>query len=47
MGRSVDAIRQLERAALRRLQHQVTPAAEAPAPVAELVTAQARATSAR
>jgi RNA polymerase sigma-70 factor (ECF subfamily) len=41
MGRSENAVRHLERAALRRLQHQVAPAAEAPAPLTELVTAQA------
>jgi hypothetical protein len=34
MGRSVDAVRQLERTALRHLQHQFTPAAEVPTRVA-------------
>lgn len=47
MGRSPDAVRQLERAALRRLHHQFTPAAEPPAPVTDLETAQADATTAR
>jgi RNA polymerase sigma-70 factor (ECF subfamily) len=47
MGRTENAVRHLERAALRRLQHQVAPAAEAASPVAELVTAQAGAPSAR
>ncbi|MDG4793639.1 sigma-70 family RNA polymerase sigma factor [Micromonospora sp. WMMD1082] len=47
MGRTVNAVRHLERAALRRLHHQFTPAAEAPVPVAERQTAQAGATAAR
>jgi hypothetical protein len=47
MGRSVDAVRQLERAALHRLQYQFTPAAEVPAPVAERLTVPAGATCAR
>ena len=47
MGRSVDAVRQLERAALRRLQHQFTPAAEAPTPVAAPASVRAGAGSAR
>lgn len=47
MGRSENAVRHLERAAQRRLQYQVAPPAEAPAPVAELATAQAGAASAR
>jgi len=47
MGRTVNAVRHLERAALRRLQHQFASAAEVPAPVAERPSAQAGATSAR
>lgn len=46
MGRTVNAVRHLERAALRRLQHQFTPAAEVPAPVAERPTTRAGATPA-
>lgn len=42
MGRTVNAVRHLERAARRRLHHQFTPAADAAAPVAERQTAQAR-----
>ena len=47
MSRSVDAVRQLERAALRRLQHQFTPAAEPPAPVTERLPVPAGTTCAR
>ncbi|MEV7628828.1 sigma factor-like helix-turn-helix DNA-binding protein [Actinoplanes sp. NPDC089786] len=47
MGRTVEAVRYLERAALRNLQRQIAPAAETPAPVVALLAAQARATSAR
>jgi len=47
MGRTVEAVRHLERAAMRHLQHQFTPTAETPTQVADLVTAQARAASAR
>jgi RNA polymerase sigma-70 factor (ECF subfamily) len=47
MGRTVNAVRHLERAALRRLHHQLTPAAQATASAAERTTAQAGGTSAR
>jgi RNA polymerase sigma-70 factor (ECF subfamily) len=47
MGRSENAVRHLERAARRRLQHQFTPAAEAAAQVAERLMAQVGAASAR
>jgi len=46
MGRTVNAVRHLERAALLRLQHQFTSTAAIPAPVAERPPARADATSA-
>jgi RNA polymerase sigma-70 factor (ECF subfamily) len=46
MGRTVNAVRHLERAAMRRLQRQFTTAAEDPDPVPQPLTALAGATSA-
>lgn len=47
MGRTVNAVRHLERAAVRRLQRQFTTAAEDPEPVPQRLAALAGATSAR